>query len=518
MEARATDGGKPPSGEDEVGTAPHVHEPTAEDDGTVTSVSTHESTPYIGIVEVTANMLRNWRRQRQNNTENNTESSQQPSTQGDIGDSGRSMTAFRHGWGTAPKVPPQHLAHLFVPASGENAEEWEEEESGPSADVFKFFAEERERSAEDIISIDNAHGDAPGDGDLDKAEEGVATSVDKGRSSAELTEREYSEDEQCTASDLKVVGEENVDKSLPPERKRRLLPFLLLLIPILVISPIALGVIFGRGESDNPGDISKSTVGDRGDAVTIISDESEGGNETTIPSMAPSRSPPDMISSTTSPPSKATPPPIISPDPPQQIISPHTVCVDTPGYKDKYNDGCKEYEADGHHPSWCLEYGAHGEAGKTPNENCCVCKEISLLGQTPNVVIEPSWEQSPKNQPTKSPDTTLTTTDPSAAPAAEGLPLFILQPIDGSSSSSSGGSFAYNPGDGGSTSEGTVTIDDTVIPSLTISSEDSTSTGTATFSLVLSDPALSPTLLDPTLSPSGRPTSPYINDVSAVQI
>ena len=47
-------------------------------------------------------------------------------------------------------------------------------------------------------------------------------------------------------------------------------------------------------------------------------------------------------------------------------------CVDTPNYLDMYGDTCAEYELPGNE-NWCGGYGNTGEAGKTPNENCCIC-------------------------------------------------------------------------------------------------------------------------------------------------
>ena len=48
-----------------------------------------------------------------------------------------------------------------------------------------------------------------------------------------------------------------------------------------------------------------------------------------------------------------------------------TECVDTQDYEDQWGGKCEEYESNA---AWCGGYGAMGESGLTPNENCCVCK------------------------------------------------------------------------------------------------------------------------------------------------
>ena len=50
------------------------------------------------------------------------------------------------------------------------------------------------------------------------------------------------------------------------------------------------------------------------------------------------------------------------------------VCVDAPAYLDMYGGTCAEYELPGNE-NWCGGYGNDGEAGMTPNENCCICIE-----------------------------------------------------------------------------------------------------------------------------------------------
>lgn len=64
--------------------------------------------------------------------------------------------------------------------------------------------------------------------------------------------------------------------------------------------------------------------------------------------------------------------------PPQSAAN---ACKDTPGFVDKYGGTCKDYQAAGNHPSWCLNYGNDGDFGMTPNKNCCVCKAIAATVQ-----------------------------------------------------------------------------------------------------------------------------------------
>ena len=74
------------------------------------------------------------------------------------------------------------------------------------------------------------------------------------------------------------------------------------------------------------------------------------------------------------------------------------LCTDTPGYIDMYGDGCEYYETYEGQPSGCLDYGNYGDAGMTPNENCCVCKGLSkatALQTTP----EPSSTAITTSQP-----------------------------------------------------------------------------------------------------------------------
>ena len=42
---------------------------------------------------------------------------------------------------------------------------------------------------------------------------------------------------------------------------------------------------------------------------------------------------------------------------------------------DIYGGTCDEYELPGNE-AWCRAYGNDGEAGLTPNENCCVCSKL----------------------------------------------------------------------------------------------------------------------------------------------
>ena len=42
---------------------------------------------------------------------------------------------------------------------------------------------------------------------------------------------------------------------------------------------------------------------------------------------------------------------------------------------DTWGGKCAEYELPGNE-AWCNAYGSTGEPGKTPNENCCVCKVL----------------------------------------------------------------------------------------------------------------------------------------------
>ena len=41
-----------------------------------------------------------------------------------------------------------------------------------------------------------------------------------------------------------------------------------------------------------------------------------------------------------------------------------------------YGDGCGYYASDPNYPLFCESFGAYGEAGRTPNENCCACKAV----------------------------------------------------------------------------------------------------------------------------------------------
>ena len=40
-----------------------------------------------------------------------------------------------------------------------------------------------------------------------------------------------------------------------------------------------------------------------------------------------------------------------------------------------YGGSCEDYALPGNE-AWCGAYGNDGEVGMTPNENCCVCKQI----------------------------------------------------------------------------------------------------------------------------------------------
>mmetsp|Transcript_37653 Transcript_37653/g.69184 ORF Transcript_37653/g.69184 Transcript_37653/m.69184 type:complete len:1210 (+) Transcript_37653:238-3867(+) len=83
---------------------------------------------------------------------------------------------------------------------------------------------------------------------------------------------------------------------------------------------------------------------------------------------------------------------------PSSSLSPSTDCTDTPGYIDMYGDGCEYYETDDGQSSGCLDDGNDGDAGMTPNENCCVCKGLSkatALQTTP----EPSSTAITTSQP-----------------------------------------------------------------------------------------------------------------------
>lgn len=50
-------------------------------------------------------------------------------------------------------------------------------------------------------------------------------------------------------------------------------------------------------------------------------------------------------------------------------------CLNTLNYLDIYGGTCDEYELPGNE-AWCRAYGNDGEAGLTPNENCCVCSKL----------------------------------------------------------------------------------------------------------------------------------------------
>ena len=55
-------------------------------------------------------------------------------------------------------------------------------------------------------------------------------------------------------------------------------------------------------------------------------------------------------------------------------------CEDTPGFVDLYGDDCEYYAYEANYPQACEAFGnssnANGENGMTPNDNCCVCKEL----------------------------------------------------------------------------------------------------------------------------------------------
>jgi len=81
-------------------------------------------------------------------------------------------------------------------------------------------------------------------------------------------------------------------------------------------------------------------------------------------------------------------------------------CTNTPGYLDIYLDSCAFYEAFEGYPSRCFAYGNDGEAGSTPNENCCACidllKEIdsapaTVASQPPGSTSEEPWQKSTCN-------------------------------------------------------------------------------------------------------------------------
>ena len=79
-----------------------------------------------------------------------------------------------------------------------------------------------------------------------------------------------------------------------------------------------------------------------------------------------------------------------------------TECVDSQDYTDEWGGSCAYYESNA---AWCGGYGAMGESGLTPNENCCVCKSklvSSTLVVTPSPTIPPPpivQENTPENSP-----------------------------------------------------------------------------------------------------------------------
>ena len=81
------------------------------------------------------------------------------------------------------------------------------------------------------------------------------------------------------------------------------------------------------------------------------------------------------------------PPSTLKPTPKPELES---ECTDTPDYLDMWGGGCADYELP-KNVAWCNAYGSTGESGKTPNENCCVCK-VLVAGKDDQIALP--WEPS----------------------------------------------------------------------------------------------------------------------------
>ena len=71
-----------------------------------------------------------------------------------------------------------------------------------------------------------------------------------------------------------------------------------------------------------------------------------------------------------------------------------------------YDGICEDYELPGNE-AWCRGYGNDGDAGMTPNKNCCVCK-AQLIGDT-NTIPEEDDDNTvaPLTKPSLSPTVRL---------------------------------------------------------------------------------------------------------------
>ncbi|KAL9181695.1 hypothetical protein ACHAXT_012038, partial [Thalassiosira profunda] len=104
-------------------------------------------------------------------------------------------------------------------------------------------------------------------------------------------------------------------------------------------------------------------------------------------------------------------------------------CTDTAGYVDMYGDGCDFYAADPNYPLFCANYGASGESGKTPNENCCVCKEAL---EAKEATIKPNGPPPvpPTMPPSQKPTTVEPTEGPSSKPTTRPTPMPSIESSD----------------------------------------------------------------------------------------
>ncbi|KAL9189975.1 hypothetical protein ACHAXT_009650 [Thalassiosira profunda] len=93
-----------------------------------------------------------------------------------------------------------------------------------------------------------------------------------------------------------------------------------------------------------------------------------------------------------------------------------TACTDTTDYEDMYGDGCDYYESDPNYPLFCESFGANGEAGSTPNENCCTC--IAAIGATVPASTTPQATTTTTQQTTT---TTAATTTSASEPDPPGV-------------------------------------------------------------------------------------------------
>ena len=109
-----------------------------------------------------------------------------------------------------------------------------------------------------------------------------------------------------------------------------------------------------------------------------------------------------------------------------QFVSP-TGCTNTPAFSDNWGGGCAEYESPNNYPSWCEAYGNEGEEGMTPNENCCICKELADGSATAPTERPSIATPNPTASPTIAKDTT--TSAPTSADTTGSSPTKEPSPI-----------------------------------------------------------------------------------------